>query len=158
MRTFIYIEWEGEFSLASWTTIKESSPRRKDPDYKALPPSSANWTDRHKQTPTTADGRITLTTDAQTRPPGKTAPDGDLFPYSNSTLRALFCYFVSSPDSCYLFPPRILFFFSYFISSFIFILFYFSLSLSAAGFAGNGDRIEGKDVIFIFYFKSKITK
>lgn len=106
-----------------------SHPREeKIQDYKALPSSSANWTDRHKQTPT-ADGRITLTTDAQTRPPGKTAPDGDLFPYSNSTLRALFCYFVSSPDSCYLFPPRILFFFSYFISSFIFILLYFFLSL-----------------------------
>lgn len=133
-----------------WTTIKdknESSLRRKDPDNKVLPSSATNWTD--KQTPT-ADGRITLT-DAQTQLALQEKRHLMVTFSRTRTLSPVLLFCLAR--QLLLVPSQDLFFLTLFQALFYFTL----LFLSAAGFAGNGDRIEGKDVIFIF-LKSKITK
>lgn len=82
-----------------------------------------------------------------TRPPGKTAPDGDLFPYSNSQP----CFVIlSRPTVVTCSLPG--FIFSYFISDFI--LFYFTFSLCSR-FRWKRGQDRRKRCIF---FKSKITK
>lgn len=79
-----------------------------------------------------------------TRPPGKTAPDGDLFPYSNSQP----CFVIlSRPTVVTCSLPG--FIFSYFISGFI--LFYFTFSLcSRFRWKWGQDRRKRCNFYFLF--------